>query len=289
MELVVVGEALRAAEEASPADLPEHGHALHRVGEDRHELLFHVAGELVEAEVLRDRVEPDGPCVGLERSHEQAAGVLAVVGALVLVTQHRQVARQVGELLGVGVVVLAGVQRDRHPGEPAEMARPQPGRAHHELAGDVARFGLDACHPAVGGAYADDLHVLDAVHAPPAGALHVGAHHVDGARHPVDLEPRAAQQVVGAHQRVEVADLLGRDHLHAPESERVVGVGKPLELREAIAAVRDGDASDLPEPCRLPGFGFQLRQEVAGVRAKPRVGVAVPGGADEPRRVPARA
>ena len=230
-----------------------------------------------------------GRALGSNAPDEQAAGVLAVVGALVLVAQHRQVARQVGELLGVGVVVLAGVQRDRHPGEAAELARPQARRAHHELARDVAGLGLHARHPAVRGADAGDLHVLDAAHPAPAGALHVGAHHVDGARHPVDLEPRAAQEVVGAHQRVEMPDLLGRDHFHAPEAERVVRVGEPLELREAVPAVRDGDAADLPEPGRLPGLRLELGQEVAGIGAELRVGVAVPRGADEPRRVPARA
>ena len=200
----------------------------------------------------------------LERPHEQAPGVLAVVGALVLVAQHRQVARQVGELLGVGVVVLAGVQRNRHPRETAEVARPQPRRAHHEFARDVARLGLDPRHPTVRGADAGDLHVLDAAHPTPARALHVGAHHVDGARHPVDLEPGAAQQVVGAHQRVEVPDLLGRDHLHAPESERVVGIGEPLELGEGgpgcgrwrrcrPAGTRSTARS------RLPGSGRRLR------------------------------
>ena len=229
-----------------------------------------------------------GRALGSNAPDEQAAGVLAVVGALVLVAQHRQVVRQVGELLGVGVVVLAGVQRDRHPGEAAEVARPQPGRAHRELAGDVARIGLHARHPAVCGADAGDLHVLDAAHSAPAGALHVGVHHVDGARHPVDLEPRAAQEVVGAHQRMEVSDLLGRDHLHAPESECVVRIREPLDLREPVPAVRDGDAADLPEPGRLPGLRLQLGKEVAGVGAEPRVGVAVPRGADEPRRMPAR-
>ena len=94
VELVVVGEALRAAEEAAPADLPQQGHALHGVGEDGHELLFHMAGELVEAEVLGDRVEADRARDRLESAHEQAAGVLAVVRALVLVAQHRQVGRQ---------------------------------------------------------------------------------------------------------------------------------------------------------------------------------------------------
>ena len=289
VELIVVGEALRAAEEAPPADLPEHGHPLHRVGEDRHELLFHVAGQLVEAEVLGNRIEPDGPCLVLERPHQQAARILAVVGALVLVAQYRQVARQVGKLLGVSVVVLARVQRDRHPGEAAEMARPQSRRAHHELAGDVARLGLDPRHAAVRGADAGDLHVLDAAHPAPAGALHVGAHHVDGARHPVDLEPRAAEEVAGTYERVEVSDLLGRDHLHAAESECVVGVGHPFELRETVPAVRDGDTADLPETGGLPGFGFQLGKEVAGIGAKLGMGVAVPRGADESRRMPARA
>ena len=144
-------------------------------------------------------------------------------------------------------------------------------------------------HPTVRGANAGDLHVLDAAHPAPSGALHVGAHHVDGARHAVDLQPCAAEQVVGAHQRVEVPDLLGRDDLHSPESECVVGVGEPLEFGKAVAAVRDGDAPDLSESGRLPGLGLQFRQEVARVGAELRVGVAVPGGADEPRRVPARA
>ena len=289
VELVVVGEALGAAEEAPPAHLPEQGHPLHRIGEDRHELVFHVARKLVEAEVLRNRVEPDGSCIGLERPHQQAAGVLAVVGALVLIAQHRQVARQIGELLGVGVVVLAGVQRNRHSGEAAEVARPQPRRAHHELAGDVARLGPHSGHPSVLGEDARDRYVLDAAHSAAARAFHVGAHHVDGARHSVDLEPRAAQQVVGAHERVEVSDLLGGDDLHAPEAERVVRIGQALELREAVAAVRDGDAADLAEAGRLPGLRLDLRKEVARIGAQPRVGVARPRGAYESRRVPARA
>ena len=258
VELVVVGEALRTAEKASPADLAEQGHALHRIGEDRHELLFHVAGELVEAEVLRDRVEADRSRVRLECADEQAVGVLAVVRALVLIAQHRQVAGQIAELLGVGVVMLAGVQRDRHPGEAAELARPQPCRAHHELARDVARLGFHPRHPAVRGADTGDLHVLDAAHPAPASALHVGVHHVDGARHPVDLEPRAAKEVIGAHEGVEVSDLLGGDDLHASEPERVVRIGQPLELSEAVPAVRDGDAADLPEPGRLSGLHFEL-------------------------------
>ena len=86
-----------------------------------------------------------------------------------------------------------------------------------------------------------------------------------------------------------MTDLLGRDHLHAAETEHVVGIGETLELRKTIPAVGDGDAPDLPESRRLPGLLFQFGKEIAGVGAKLRVGVARPGGADESRRMPARA
>ena len=174
------------------------------------------------------------------------------------------------------------------------MARPQARRAHHEFARDeitraVARFRLHPRHLAVRGADAGDLHVLEAARPARARAFHVGVHHVHRARHPVVREPRAAQEVVGAHQRMEVPDLPGGDHLHAPEPERVVRIGQPPELRQAVPAVRDAHAADLPEPGRLPGLGFELGKEVAGVGAQLGVGVAGPRGADEPRRVPARA
>ena len=230
-----------------------------------------------------------GRATGSKAPTSRAAGVLPVVRALVLIAHHRQVARQIVELLGVGVVMLAGMQGNGHAGEAPEVARPQARRAHHELARDVPGRGRNARHPALGAANSGDRNVLQALHAAPARALHVGVDDVDGARHSVDLEPRAAEQIVGAHERMKVADLLGGDHFHAAETEHIVRIGHTLELREAVPAVGDGHAPDLPESRRLPGLRFQLGKEIAGVGAELRVGVARPGGADQARRVPARA
>ena len=205
-----------------------------------------------------------------------------------MVAQHREVGRQVAQLLRVGVVVLAGVQGNRHPGETAELARPQARRAYDELARDVARVGFNARHRAVRGTNAGDLHVLDALHPAPAGALHVGAHHVDGTGHPVDVEPCSPEEVVGAYQRVQVSDLLGGHDLDSPQPEGVVRVGQPPELRKAVPRVRDGEAADLAEPGGLAGLGLQLAQQVAGVGAELRVCIACPRGADEAGGVPAR-
>jgi hypothetical protein len=110
VELVVRRKALRPAEKTSPAYVLQHGHALHGSLEHRHELVLHVPRQLVEAEVLGDPIHAPGAGIILECADKNAARVLAVIGALVVVPHHRQVRWQIVELFGVCVVVLAGVQ-----------------------------------------------------------------------------------------------------------------------------------------------------------------------------------
>ena len=43
-----------------------------------------------------------------------------------------------------------------------------------------------------------------------------------------------------------------------PNPNALYESASPLELSEAVPAVRDGDAADLPEPGRLSGLHFEL-------------------------------
>ena len=191
VELVIRGEAFRAAEELAPADFLQQRHPFHGILEHRHELFFHVPLDFVETEVPGNSVLAPGHGLFLERAHQQAAGVRLVVGALVMVAHHGQVVRQVAELFRDRVVVFACVQRDVDPGFPGQVACPQPGAVHHDIRLDVAVVRGDPRHPSIPNLHVHHGYPLDALRAAPPGALDEGHGHIHGAGIPVMGYPGA--------------------------------------------------------------------------------------------------
>ena len=288
VELVVRGEALRAAEEAPPADLAEDRDPAHRVLEDRHELLLGVARQLVEAEVGGKLGDVDGARDRLEGADEEAPRVLPDVGRDVVVAQGREAEGDIRDLRGVGVVVLAGVEGHVDPRHPSDLPPPEARAVHHEVGLDVARVRPDPGNPAVLAADGGDRRLFEAARPPVPGSPDEGRDHVDGARRPVGRNPGPADQPFLVDERVEGGDLVRGDEVHPGDPEPVVHRGEALQLLEAVPAVGDGEAPDRPEPGRLPGLLLDLGEQPARVVEELRQALVGPHGADEAGRVPGR-
>ena len=259
---------------------------MHGVLEDRHELLLGVARQLVEAEVGGKLGDVDGAGDRLEGPDEEAPRVLPDVGRDVVVAEGREVGGEVRDLLGVGVVVLAGVEGHVHPRHPPDVPPPEARAVHHEVGLDVARVRPDPGDAAVLVVDGGDRHPFEAARPPAAGAPDERRHHVDGARHPVRRHPGPADEPVLVDERVERRDLLRRHEVHLRQPEPVVHRGEALQLLEAVPAVGDGEAPDRPEPGRLPGLLLDLGEEVARVDEELREALVRAHGPDEARRVP---
>ena len=288
MELAVRGERLRAAEEAAPAGLGQHRHPPQGVLQHRQELRLHVAGQFVEAEPLGDAVHAPGSGPLLEGADQQAAGVLAVVGTAVVVAQHRQFRGQV-ELLGMGVVVLAGRQRHLDPGQPAQFASPHAGAVDHHPGADLAPVGEHARDPSVPLADAGHPDVLETQSAARAGPLEQGHGDIDRAGLAVLRHPGPAQQVTGLQQRIQRPDLLRGDLFHPGDAEGRVHRGDPLQFLPAVPGMGDGQAADLAQAGGLAGLPLQVPQQVQRIPGQAGMGFDRAHGADQAGRMPGRA
>ena len=134
-----------------------------------------------------------------------------------------------------------------------------------------------------------DRHALDDRHPELARALGQRHRDVDRVGPAVLGHVEAGQDVVGAGQREQLADLTGRDLLHvdaAPPVER----GHPPVLLQPVGVGRHLDEAHRLEAGRQPGLGLQAGVEVAGVL--PHLGRGLgrrTEGDDQPGRVPGRA
>ena len=109
---VIRREAFGTVEEQGDARLLEHGHTVDRGVQDRLEVIG-ILGQGFETEVLGDAGH--APRLGdrFEAAHEQLAGILLVIGAIVLHAQHRELRGQARDRFGHDVEMLGGVQRNR--------------------------------------------------------------------------------------------------------------------------------------------------------------------------------
>ncbi len=206
-----------------------------------------------------------------------------------MIAHHRQIGRQVVELLGVGVVVLAGVQRHVHAGQSTQVPRPQASGVGHELCPDVAVIGGNAAHAPVAAVDVEHLDTFETGGAVLARTLDERRDHVDRARVAVLGDPAAAEKPPRLEQRVERAHLLRADDVDAGDAEGVVHRRDALELLEARLAVGDAEAAHLAKARGLPGLLLELVDEAHGVLAQPGVALVGAHGADQPGRVPAGA
>jgi len=259
----VGGEALGPAEELAQAHALERRHPVHGAFQNRHEVI-HVAGQLVEAEVLGDAVHAPGPGVALEGAQEDLAGVLLVVGAAVRVAQHRQVGRQAVDRVGQDVIVLAGVKRHPDASHEPHLAGPHAGAVDHVVGGDLALVGRDAGDPrsARPGRDPDGGHlgVLEDPGAAGARALGQGHGGVDRVGLAVVGQEDGADHVLDVQQRIEVARLGGRDHLHLEAGHARHG-GTALQLLETLGGGGDAQAAVLLEAGGLAGLRLEAAVE----------------------------
>ena len=261
---------------------------MHRVLEDRHELLLGVARQLVEAEVGGKLGDVDGARGRLEGADEKAPRVLPDVGGDVVVAEGREVGGEVRDLLGVGVVVLAGVEGHVDACHPSDVPSPEARAVHHEVGLDVPGVRPDPGDPSVLAVDGGDCHPFEAAGPPVPGAPDKGRHDVDRARYPVGRNPGPADQPLLVDDRVEGCDLVRGDEVHPGDPEPVVHRGEALQLLEAVPVVGDGEAPDRPEPGRLPGLLLDLGEQPARIVEELRQALVGPHGADEAGRVPGR-
>ncbi len=262
-EVVVGRERLRPVEEPPHLRMLEHGQALHRVRHQDLELLP-VVLERLEDERVRDALGAPRLRPRVEAAHEEAAHFLLHVDVPVGIAQHRQVRRDARDRLGHDVHVLAGVERDRHPAHPAQLARPHARAVDEDARRDRPLGGLDARHRATLDAHPGHLHALAELGTARAGAAGEGLGHVGGIGLAVPRDPHRADQIVGAHVGVAAPGLLARDHVRLD----AVGVGHrrvPAQLDHPLRGPRHAHAAALLPAGGLAGLGLEPAVEIDAV------------------------
>ena len=206
-----------------------------------------------------------------------------------MIAHHREIRGQIGELLSVCVVVLAGVQWHVDPGKTTQVPRPQTGRIDDELRLNVAPVRGYSAHTALVVVNIDHLYVFQAKCPALPGALDECRHHVHRTRMPVLGDPTAAHQPLGLEQWVDGSDFIHGDHVDPGNAESIVHGGNALQLLEARFAMGNAETAHLPEARRLLRLLLQLVDEPHGVFAQPGVALVGAHGADQSRSMPARA
>ncbi len=284
---VVRREAFRSAEEFADAGFLQDRQAFHRAFQNRHEMV-HVAGQLVETEIVGDGRHVHRNGVRLERAEQNFSGIFLVVGTAALIAQHRQVARQAFNRVGQNIIVLAGMQRHRNAGHQADIPRPQPGAVDHEIGLDIALVGGHAGDLAVGLVNIRHLDVFDDGRTAHARALGHRHRHVDRVGLAVLRQEDAADKIVRVCQRVHRLDV-GRGQDIDIQTENLSHRCAALQFLEAFIVCGDGKTAILLETCRLPGFGFQPGEQFGRVLCEFRQILGGAELADQAGGVPGRA
>ena len=201
-------EAFRAVHEGLDAGLLQRRDADQRVVHQDLELVP-VVGQHAELEIVGDDVLVPRLGLGLEAAHQQAADLLLEVDVAVGIAHHRQVARHALHLLGDDVHVLAGIERHRDADHAAELARPLAGAIDDDLGRDRAFGRLHAGDAAVLDVDGGHAGLLEDAHAAVARAPGQRLGDVGGIGLAVARQPHRAHQVVGAHDGIFLAGLLG--------------------------------------------------------------------------------
>ena len=274
--LEVGREALGPAEEFLDARLEGDGHAAHRLLQVGPHAVP-VGRDLAEGEVVRDAPDVPRRAHRLEQADQQAAGLLAEVAVGGRVLQHRQVRRQVRDLLRDEIVVLGRLVGDGDACRFAELARPHAGAVDDILGGDVAERRLDAGDAPALPQHAGDGHALDDAGTREARALGERHGDVDRVRAAVVLDVEAGENVVHARQWKQALHLSRRDLVHVDAAEAIEG-RDPAVLLQPVGVGGDLDEADRLEAGRLAGLRLEAAVEVAGVL--PELGGGLRGGAE---------
>ena len=227
------------------------------------------AGDLVEAEILRDARHAPGAGVGFEGADEEPARVVFVVGAGVVVAHDREVRVQPRDRLEQGVVVLAGMQGHVHPDRRRQLPGPHAGAQHHAVRVDIAVLRGHAGYAAPCGTDGRDREVLKDARTGGAGAPGQGVGDVHGVGVAVGRNVDAAEHVRRVQHGNPGRDVRRRDHTHL-QPEHLGHRGAAPQFLEALPVGGDGDGTAAPVAGGLAGFGLQAQVELAGIARERR-------------------
>ena len=246
--------------------------------------MIEVAGNLIEAEVLGNTVHTPRSRARLERTDEQLAGIVFVIGASVVVAQHRQARVQAFDRFEQRVVVLAGVQRHVDADARRKIAGPHTGTEHDVSRSDIAARRRNAGDRAAVVPDCGYERVLEDFRAVAARTLRERLADVDRVGVTVRRDQDAAEQIVTVDERVALDDLFGRNRNHL-EVEDLRHRRAATQFLEALLVSRNGNRTALAITGCLTGFGLQPvvefarvfgelghvdRRTVAGRRGRPR-------------------
>ena len=262
-EVVVRREALRPVHQETDLGRLERGHPLDGIAHEDLELAP-VFRERSEAESLGDTLHAPGLGPGIEAAHEESRHLFLEVDVAVAIAHHGQIGGDAVDGVGDDVHVLAGVQGYGDAAHAAELARPHARAVHQDFRGDVALRGVHSRHAAALELDARDLDALVNLRTARPGAPGEGLGDVGGVRLAVAGNPHRPHEVIGAHERVALARLLGADLLGLD----AVGAGHrgvASELDHALDRARHADAAAALPARGLARLGLEAAVEIDAV------------------------
>jgi hypothetical protein len=279
-EVAVGREGLGAVHQLSDPRAREVGHPPRRELGELSKVL-EVGVEELEVEALGNAVDGPGQRVGLVAAHDEAAGLLLVVGEAVGVAQGGEVARDALHGLGDEVLVLERDEGDVHTAESSELGRPLTRAVHESLARHTALGRLDAHHAAVLQRHGGDGAAGHDAHAERSGPAGERLRDVGGARGAVGRQEGRTHEVRSLHWRPERSGLGGVEEVHL-QPEALCGRRLASQLLHALGSAGEAEPAALLPAGRLARFG--LERLVEGHRAAEQAGDArrAPELTDEP-------
>ena len=163
-----------------------------------------------------------------------------------------------------------------------------PSAIDHDLAGYVALVGRHAVNAVLADVEAGNLHALEDLRAAGARALGERLREIGRICLAVAGKPDRAAEIVGAHQRPQLAGFGRRDQM-CLDSEAPRCRDHALQEDHALWRARDGDgAALLPAGCAA-GLAFELRVELDAVAAHACHRARAAQLSDQPCGMPGRA
>ncbi len=237
------------------------------------EEVFHILGQPIETEVLRNTLHAPWLCVGLEGAQQEFTCILLVVGAPVRIAQDRQVGGEAVHHLGHHIEVFAGLQGHVDPTHSAHLPAPHARAVHDDFRANVPLVGGHFIDRAVAaffsrtdGGDASILQDLGTTHPGALGQRHGG---VDWVGLAVHGEIDRSHHVRNIDQRPHAFQGVVADHFDF-QSEGTGHGGPAFEFLEPLLIGGDAQAAVLLEPGRLPGFLLQGGEKVGGVLRQSR-------------------
>ncbi len=256
-------KAFGTAKELLNAGLLQGRDAAHRVEQHRFEVA-EVAGDLAEGKIVGDSIRSPWTSVGFERAHQQFAGVVLEIAAMVIVAQHRHIGSKAGYVLEQDVVVLAGMQRHGHADAGGKIAGPHAAAKHDVIGVDASAVRLHAAHASTVVMDGGDFEILENLRAAAARPFGERLRDIDGIGIAVARYVNAADDILEIGERIQRVNLLG-PHDVDRQAEYLGHRGIALQFLHAARRGGQRQRAALAIAGRLSGFRFETAIQFARV------------------------